>query len=424
LLGVQVYLVPSDDRDFGTKEFNRVWEENTPTIAGVEAMQFKDDWGPSAGAAVDLRLAHPDPDILLAAADETEERLKSYSDLTQVESSLSEGKPRLDFHLLPAAQTMGITSRDVGMQLRSAFFGMEALREQVGRDEVKVMLRLPKDQRQSEFDIQALKMRTPTGASISLGDVARFDRTRSPSTIQREDAKRTINVRAKLAAGADSAQSVTASVNAVDIPELMAKYPGLDIGYSGEQREQAESFASLGKNYLLALIAIYALLAIPFRSYIQPLIIMSAIPFGIVGACLGHMMMGFNLSIISMFGIVALSGVVVNDSLVLIDSANRFTKEGYTPTDAIQMAGKARFRPILLTSLTTFFGLAPMIFETSIQAKFLVPMAISLGFGVLFATFIVLLLVPAVYLIIEDIRGLKFKRTEPVEDEVAESTTG
>ncbi len=260
-----------------------------------------------------------------------------------------------------------------------------------------------------DTEVEAVNPSTgqPTGASISLGDVARFDRTRSPSTIQREDGKRTINVRAKLAATADSAQSVTASVNAVDIPELMEKYPGLELGYSGEQREQAESFASLGKNYILALVAIYGLLAIPFRSYTQPLIIMSAIPFGIVGACLGHMLMGFNLSIISMFGIVALSGVVVNDSLVLIDSANRFRKAGSTPSEAIQQAGKDRFRPILLTSLTTFFGLAPMIFETSIQAKFLVPMAISLGFGVLFVTFIVLLLVPAVYLIIEDIRNLR-----------------
>jgi multidrug efflux pump subunit AcrB len=406
LLGVQVYLVPSEDRNYGTKEFTKVWERNTPAVPGVEALAFKDDWGPNAGAAVDLRLAHPDSDVLSLAADETLERLRSYSDLTQVESSLAEGKPRLDFHLLPAAQTLGITSRDVGMQLRSAFFGMEAVREQVGRDEVKVMLRLPKDQRTSEYDLEALKLRTPTGASVSLGDVATFERTRSPSSIQREDGKRTVNVKAKLAATAESAQSITASVNAVDIPELMAKYPGIEIGYSGEQREQAESFASLGKNYLIALIAIYALLAIPFRSYIQPMIIMSAIPFGIVGACLGHLVMGFNLSIISMFGIVALSGVVVNDSLVLIDSANRFRAEGRTADEAIRMAGKNRFRPILLTSLTTFFGLAPMIFETSMQARFLIPMAISLGFGVLFATFIVLLLVPAVYLIIEDVRNL------------------
>jgi multidrug efflux pump subunit AcrB len=415
LLGVQVYLVPTDDRNYGTKEFTKVWDENTPVVPGVEALAFKDDWGPNAGAAVDLRLAHPDSDVLSRAADETQERLRSYSELTQVESSLAEGKPRLDFHLLPAAQTLGITSRDVGMQLRSAFFGMEAVREQVGRDEVKVMLRLPEEQRSSEYDLQALKLRTPTGASISMGDVATFERTRSPSSIQREDGKRTVNVKAKLAANVDSAQSVTASVNAVDIPELKAKYPGIEIGYSGEQREQAESFASLGKNYLIALIAIYALLAIPFRSYIQPMIIMSAIPFGIVGACLGHLVMGFNLSIISMFGIVALSGVVVNDSLVLIDSANRFRAEGRSAREAIQMAGKYRFRPILLTSLTTFFGLAPMIFETSIQARFLIPMAISLGFGVLLATFIILLLVPAIFMIIEDLRFLASgtKKSEP-----------
>ena len=191
-----------------------------------------------------------------------------------------------------------------------------------------------------------------------------------------------------------------------DIPELIAKYPGLEVGYSGEQREQAESFASLGKNYLIALIAIYALLAIPFRSYMQPLIIMSAIPFGIVGAIVGHLIMGFNLNIISMFGIVALSGVVVNDSLVLIDAANRYRNDGCSSLESIVLAGKRRLRPIMLTSLTTFFGLAPMIFETSMQARFLIPMAISLGFGVLFATFIVLLLVPAVYLIVDDLQNL------------------
>jgi len=414
-LGIQVYLVPTDEREFGAKDFIRTWESNTPPIPGVEALAFKDDWGPNAGAAIDLRLSHPDTVVLTKAADEVLDRLKAYSDLTQVESSLAEGKPRLDYRLKDAASTLGVTSRDVGMQLRHAFFGAEALREQVGRDEVKVMLRLPADQRLSEYDLEALRIRTPTGSSVALGDVADFDRSRAPSTIQREGGKRTINIKAQLAPGVDSSQQVTKAVNGADIPAMMAKYPGLEIGYSGEQREQAESFASLGKNYLIALIAIYALLAIPFRSYMQPLIIMSAIPFGIVGAFFGHLVMGFNLNIISMFGIVALSGVVVNDSLVLVDSANRFRAEGRSPAEAIQMAAARRFRPILLTSLTTFFGLAPMIFETSMQARFLIPMAISLGFGVLFATFIVLLLVPAVYLIVDDLgRGLaKLFRGEP-----------
>jgi multidrug efflux pump subunit AcrB len=204
-----------------------------------------------------------------------------------------------------------------------AFFGAEAMREQVGRDEVKVMVRLPPDQRGSEYDLHAFNVRTPTGASVALGDVATFDRTRSPTTINREDGKRTVNVKARLSPQAESSQAVTSAVNSTDIPALVKKYPGLEVGYSGEQREQAESFASLGKNYLIALVAIYALLAIPFRSYLQPIIIMSAIPFGIVGAFLGHLVMGFNLNIISMFGIVALSGVVVNDSLVLVDGANR-----------------------------------------------------------------------------------------------------
>ena len=416
-LGIQVYLVPTDERDFGAKKFILTWEANTPPIPGVEGLNFQDAWGPNAGAAVDLRLSHPDTEILAMAADDVLERLQSYSDLTQVESSLAEGKPRLDYTLRDSATTLGITSRDVGMQLRHAFFGAEALREQVGREEVKVMLRLPAEQRLSEYDLEALRIRTPQGNSVALGDVADVVRSRAPSSIQREDGKRTINIKAQLAPGVESSQQVLDAINKTDIPELTSRYAGLEVGYSGEQRERAESFSSLGKNYLLALMAIYALLAIPFRSYLQPLIIMSAIPFGIVGAFFGHWVMGFNLNIISMFGIVALSGVVVNDSLVLIDGANRFRKEGLSAKEAILKAGAKRFRPILLTSLTTFFGLAPMIFETSMQARFLIPMAISLGFGVLFATFIVLLLVPAVYLIVEDVKAL-VSRSVPAEGTV------
>jgi multidrug efflux pump subunit AcrB len=420
LLGIQVYLVESDKRDYGAKTFTSTWAKNTPEIPGVEAISYNDAWGPNAGAAVDLRMSHPRPDVLQEASEDMMARLRGYEDLTQFESSLAAGKPRLDFHLTDAARTMGLSSLSVGSQLRSAFYGAEALREQWGRDEVKVMVRLPADQRTSEYDIEAFKVRTPTGESVALGDVATFERNRSPTTIQRESGKRTVNVKAHLTPQAVSPQSVKDSINATDIPALLEKYPGLEIGYSGEQREQAESFASLGKNYLIALVAIYALLAIPFRSYLQPIIIMSAIPFGIVGAFLGHLVMGFNLNIISLFGIVALSGVVVNDSLILVDAANRARAEGHSAIEAIQMAGKRRFRPIMLTSLTTFFGLAPMIFETSMQARFLIPMAISLGFGVLFATFIVLLLVPAVFLIVNDIQGWFERRFDPPHSEPAE----
>jgi multidrug efflux pump subunit AcrB len=405
LLGIQVFIGQSEDRDFSAEDFSNAWQDATPPIAGLEALTFSSAFGPNAGAAVDLRMSHTDAEVLTQASAEMLVRLQGYQDLAEIESTHATGKARLDYHLRPEARGLGLQGSEVARQLRSAFYGAEAIREQSGRDEIKVMVRLPAEQRRSQFDLEQFRVRTPSGGSVALGDVADFERNRAPTIIQREEGMRTLNVRARLATGVDSAQEVLSAVQRTDIPELLRKYPGLKIGFSGEQREQSESFAALGKNYLIALFIIFAMLAIPFRSYVQPLIIMSAIPFGIVGAIFGHLVMGYKLSMISVMGIIALSGVVVNDSLVLIDAANRYRREGAGPWEAISRAGARRFRPILLTSLTTFFGLAPMIFETSLQAKFLIPMALSLGFGVLFATFIVLLLVPAIYLIVEDIRS-------------------
>lgn len=268
------------------------------------------------------------------------------------------------------------------------------------------MVRLPEEQRRSEDDLDRLLIRTPGGGNVPLSYVARFDRGQAPTSIRREEGRRIIKVGAELGAGARSPREVIESLEAEVFPGLREKHPGLELELVGQQREQAESFRSLGKSYLLALFAIFALLAVPFRSYAQPLIVMSAIPFGIVGAVLGHLLMGYGMSLISLMGVVALSGVVVNDSLVLIDACNQARAQGMSPWDAIVHAGMRRLRPILLTSLTTFFGLAPMILETSFQARFLIPMAISLGFGVMFATMIALLLVPALYLIVEDLRGL------------------
>jgi multidrug efflux pump subunit AcrB len=265
------------------------------------------------------------------------------------------------------------------------------------------MVRLPEAQRSSEYDIEQLKVRSPIGGFVPLNYVADIERGQAPTTINREEGRRIVNVSAELAPGVVSSQETINALRSKSFPELRSKYPGLGIELVGEQREQQESLSSLGSNYVFALFGIYALLAIPFKSYTQPLVIMSAIPFGFIGAILGHMIMGFELSIISMLGIVALTGVVVNDSLVLIDAANRARAEGKSAWDAIVLGGTRRLRPILLTSMTTFLGLAPMIIETSMQARFLIPMAISLGFGVLFATFIILLLVPALYLVIEDV---------------------
>jgi len=241
---------------------------------------------------------------------------------------------------------------------------------------------------------------------VPLSQVASFTRNRAPTSIDREDGQRVVAVSADLAPGVRSPQDVLAAVNADLLPALMEAYPGLTAGLTGEQREQGEVFSSLGPNFVLALFIIFALLAVPLKSYLQPVIIMSAIPFGFVGAIFGHLLMGYSLSFVSALGIIALAGVVVNDSLVLVDTTNRFREDGDSAHDAILHGGMRRLRPIMLTSLTTFFGLLPMIFETSVQAKFLIPMAISLGFGVLFATFVILILVPSIYMIVEDLRVL------------------
>ncbi len=404
LVSVELELVPSEDRDVSSLAVSDAWSQLTPPIAGVESLTFSSSTGPGAGAAVAVQLIHRDVDVLADASRALTEELGTYPALTDIENGYASGKPQLSFHLKPEARSLGLTSFDIARQVRSSFYGAEALREQRGRNELKVMVRLPENERISEYDIEQLRIRTPAGGWVPLTQVATFERSQSPTEIKREDGRRVVEVSAERAPGVVSAREVLESLNDKVYPDLIDTYPGLEIQLVGQQRSQAESLGALGRNALIALFVMYALLAIPSRSYLTPLVIMSAIPFGFVGAVMGHIVMGYALSIISMFGIVALAGVVVNDSLVLMDATTRQREEGATALEAIVYGGTRRLRPILLTSLTTFFGLAPMIFETSMQARFLIPMAISLGFGVLFATFIVLLVVPAVYLIIEDVR--------------------
>ena len=414
-MSIEINLVPSEERDISAVELSNLWAKNTPTLPGVQALTFDSSAGPGAGAAVNVQLTHRDTDVLARASDEVASVLLEYKELKNVENTYAAGKPQLNFHLLPLARTVGLTAESVARQMRSAFFGAEALREQRGRDEVKVVVRLPEEQRSSEYDLERLPIRTPTGSLLPLGSVAKFDRGRAATDIRREDAKRIVNVKGELAAGVKSSRQVLADIQATVFPELRAKYPSLELEFTGSQRDRSESLSSLGPNYILALFVIFALLAIPFGSYVQPLIIMSAIPFGMVGAIIGHLVMGYSLSIISMFGVIALSGVVVNDSLVLIHAVNAARQRGVDTYGAVVWGGMRRLRPIVLTSLTTFFGLAPMILESSMQARFLIPMAVSLGFGVLFATFIVLLIVPALYLIVEDLRSFGgVKETEMV----------
>lgn len=407
IVSMEINFVPAEDRAFTSEAFKNAWKERTPELVGTDSVVFTSAVGPSAGAAVALQLAHRDSEVLELASQDVAKSLADYADLTNIENGFSSGKQQLDFKLKEdAATALGLTTQMVASQIRAAFYGAEALREQRGRNEIKVMVRLPEDQRRSEYDLEALEIRTPSGGFVPLSQVAYFVRNRAPTTIDREDGRRVVQVSADLAPGIRSPQEVLAAVGEELIPRMEEEYPGLDVGLVGEQREQAEVFSSLGPNFGLALFMIFALLAVPLKSYVQPVVIMSAIPFGFVGAIVGHLVMGYAISFVSALGIIALAGVVVNDSLVLVDTSNKYRRDNASAWEAIVEAGARRFRPILLTSLTTFFGLLPMIFEQSVQAKFLIPMAISLGFGVLFATFVILLLVPAIYMIVEDIRIL------------------
>lgn len=413
LANVQVSLVPSDQRSISAFEFANEWRRRVGEIPGIESLIFKGSTGPSAGSPVDVQLSHREVKVLQRASEELAELLRKYPGMKNIDDGFSRGKPQLDFKLTPAGVTAGLTAQSVGRQVRSAFFGMEALRQQRGRDELRVMVRFPEDQRQSRLALENLVLRTPRGGEILLSEAVEIKQGFSDTSIERVEGRRVIHVTSDIELGVTTSGNVKEALMAGPLPKLKQRYPGLNFSFEGESRERAETLEALKVGMILALIAIYGLLAIPFGSYIQPAIVMSAIPFGIVGAVIGHYVMGFELSIISMMGIVALTGVVVNDSLVLIDAGNRYNADGMVAKEAIIQAGMRRFRPIWLTSLTTFFGLMPMIFETSLQARFLIPMAISLAFGVLFATVIILIGVPALYMIVEDLRWIYSDELEP-----------
>lgn len=406
LAGMALFLTKSEERGIPASDITTTWRKKVGEVPGVESIVFKSNLV-RMGANIDIQMAHESFAVLSEAADRLKAELSSYPGVGDVEDSYSRGKRELKISLKPEARTLGITEEGLGRQIRGAFYGAEALRLQRGRNEVKVMVRYPEQDRRSLWDLETMRIRTPQGGEMPLDRAALVQEGRGYAEIKRTDRKRVINVSASVDSKIANAQEILAEMRPGLLTELQHDYPGLTFNMEGEEKERRDSMASMVSGFQLALFAIFALLAIPFRSYSQPLIIMAAIPFGIVGAVIGHLLMGYDLSILSIFGIVALAGVVVNDSLLLIDRINQNRREGgENLLAALLDAGQRRFRPILLTSLTTFFGLAPMIMERSVQAQFLIPMAISLGFGIMFATGITLLLIPALYMALEDIRRL------------------
>jgi multidrug efflux pump subunit AcrB len=414
---VKAFLRPPEVRPISTEAFTAKWREAAGSPAAVRSIRYESAFGgPGGGWGIEIQLSHSDIEVLSAAAAALAGRLAEFGPVRDPDDGFTPGKAQLEFRLTEAGRSLGLTSDEVARQVRAAFFGVEALAQQDGRNEVTVRVRLPQDERRSEADVETLLIRTPDGGEVPLYEVAAVERSRADAVIGREDGQRIVTVTANVEPSEETSK-ILAAVTAEVLPRLQEDYPGLGYSLEGRQATQQDTMhAFVTFSIPLALLIIYGLLAIPFRSYVQPAVVMTAIPFGFAGAVLGHLIMGMSLSIISVFGIIALSGVVINAALVMIDYANKARVAGATPFDAIWRAGIRRFRPILLTTMTTFGGLAPMIFETSRQAKFLIPMAVSLGYGIVFATVVVLFLIPCLYVILEDLRRL-FRWLHPEPDE-------
>ena len=414
-IGVELNL-PRDYSGVSTKLFANRWRELTGVIPDAIELGFSSE-AFSMGQAIDIELYGKDFNELRSAAAELRTILEAYEGVVDITDTFRAGKQEVQLELLPQARTLGLTIEDLGQQVRQAFYGYEAQRIQRGKDDIRVMVRFPEHERRSLGDLENMRIRTSDGTEVPFGSVARIKLARGYTTINRIDGDRVVRVIADVDRTIVAPEKIISSVTGKALPELLQAYSGVNFRLAGEAEESTKSMRSMGSSAVLALIIVYALLAIPLQSYLQPLVIMSVIPFGAVGAIVGHLIMGWDLVFFSLLGIVALSGVVVNSSLVLVDHINRQRKSGQSIHYVVSHAGSVRFRPIVLTSITTFVGLAPMMLDTQIATTMFVPMAISLGFGVIVGTTITLFLVPCLYLILEDLLVLMGRNNVNLEED-------
>jgi multidrug efflux pump subunit AcrB len=410
---IDVELTKEDTRSIDAREIQRRWREQVGQVHGAEVFAISSTDGMKFGPSIAFDLMHHDINTLREAAAELEEAMGKYAGVYDVRNGISDTADEFHLELLPEAESLGLTQFDLGTQVRHAFYGAEAQRVQRGIDEIKVMVRYPKADRENVNSLHNMLIRTPEGDEVPIETVARLDVRQGLLKATRINYQRAAEVTAEANKEIVEPDKVIADITRNVMPGLQSKYPELRYTLSGMADEEAKMAKSLIMGFGLALFGIYALLAIPTRSYLQPLIIMGVIPFGIVGAIIGHWVMGYSLSMMSLMGVVALSGVVVNDSLLLVDFINNAVDEGIDRHTAVMESGRKRFRAIMLTSLTTFIGLVPMLMSRSAQAEAMVPMAISLAFGILFTTVITLLLVPCLYMILEDLQHWQEKRARP-----------
>jgi multidrug efflux pump subunit AcrB len=400
-----VSLVPSEDRLISSLTFEKLWREEVGQLPNVRKQRYFASTNAGGGAKINFQLSGSNPEQLLQASDLLQNKLAQYNGVFDIYNSQGTGGREIQISLKPYASQIGISLADVGRQVRQAFYGEEVQRIQRGVDRVKVMVRYPKDERDSVASLENLLIRTKSGQAIQIGQVADIKLGQGLSTISRTDRKRTVDVTADVDSSKVQTGTVVSDITDNFIPKLLEQYPQVEFDLGGSTKEENTLIMRTMIGFAAALFLIYGLLAVPLRSYVQPLVIMSVIPFGFIGAVIGHILFGISLNMLSILGLVALAGVVVNDSLILVEFINRRQGAGETMDDSIMSAGKQRFRAIVLTTLTTFVGLLPMLFETSMQAQFVIPMAISLSFGIVFATTMTLILVPCCYRIVYDLKA-------------------
>lgn len=403
---VAIKLVPQNYRQVTGAGFVNVWREEVPEIPDMESLFFDYLAGPGGEAAIYIQLSHPEVDTLRHAAEELGDMVALYPGVTDIRKGFGKEMPQLSFEIKPAGQALGITARDLGQQIRNSFYGAEALRQPREREELRVMVRLPEQDRRSLSALEGLLIKAPNGAEIPINQAAEIIETTAPVRITRVDGARVVNVTANVIASITNGNKVLSAMEKKDLPELVKRFPGLRYTFEGEQRDQREATRSLSVGLTASLFAIFAIMAAFLRSYSQSVIVLLTIPWGLAGAVVGHILLGFDLSIYSVLGMIALCGMVVNGGFVLAVTRNRYVERGMTLNEATIHSAERRFRPIFLTALTTFLGLGPMIFETNEQALFLVPMAISLGVGTLASSLVVLILVPVSFIVMEELKSL------------------
>ena len=419
---VAVKLVPQSQREVTGAGFVDVWRNEVPEIPDMESLFFDYLVGPGGEAAIYIQLAHPDVGTLRQAAEELGEMLALYPGVTDIRKGFGREMPQISFEIKPAGQALGITARDLGQQIRNAFYGAEALRQPRDREELRVMVRLPQEDRKTLSALEGLLIKGANGAEIPINQAAEIIETTAPVRIDRVDGGRVVNVTANVLSDVTNGNKVLTAMGKSELPQLINRYPGLRYTFEGEQRDQREATRSLSIGLTASLFAIFAIMASILRSYTQATVVLLTIPWGLGSAVLGHIMLGFDLSIYSVLGMIALCGMVVNGGFVLSMTRNRYRERGLDSFESIIQASRRRFRPIFLTAITTFLGLGPMIFETNEQALFLVPMAISLGLGTLGSSLVVLILLPVVFVVIDELQDMigKAQESNPeVEPELA-----